>query len=41
MNHSDFDKDQLLALIAEVLDGNLDDAGRAALNDLLKASPGA
>ena len=39
MNHPDFDKDQLLALISDVLDGSVDDAGRASLNGLLKASP--
>ncbi len=39
MKHSDFDKEQLLALIAEVLDGSLDDTGHASLNGLLKASP--
>ena len=41
MNNSDFDKQQLLALISEVLEGSLDDAGRASLNAMLKASPGA
>jgi ferric-dicitrate binding protein FerR (iron transport regulator) len=39
MNHPDFNQKQLLALIAEVLDGKVDDAGREALNAMLKASP--
>ncbi len=38
MTHPDFDKTQLLELIAEVLDGSLDDAGREALNGLLRTS---
>lgn len=41
MKTPDFDKEQLRALIAEVLDGSVDDEGRASLNELLKASPGA
>lgn len=41
MKTPDFDKEQLRALISDVLDGSVDDAGRATLNALLKASPGA
>ena len=41
MKKPDFDKEQLLALLSDVLDGSVDDAGRAELNELLKASPGA
>lgn len=39
MKHSDFNQTQLLALLAEVLDGTLDDAGREALNEMLRTSP--
>lgn len=39
MNRSEFDQTQLLALLAEVLDGSLDDAGRETLNALLRTSP--
>ena len=41
MKTPDFDKEQLRALISDVLDGSVNDAGRASLNALLKASPGA
>jgi ferric-dicitrate binding protein FerR (iron transport regulator) len=41
LNTPDFDQDQLRTLISDVLDGSVDDAGRASLNALLKASPGA
>lgn len=39
MSHPEFDQAQLLARLADVQDGNLDDAGREALNTMLKASP--
>ncbi len=39
MNPPDFNQDQLLALIAEVLDGSLDDCGRESLNEILRTSP--
>lgn len=38
MMDCDFNKDQLLELISSLLEGNLDDAGRATLNTLLKQS---
>lgn len=44
MNTGEFDKkdqEQLLALIAEVLDGTVDNDSREALNTLLKANPDA
>ena len=39
MKNSDFCKEQLMALISDVLDGSVDAAGHASLNELLKASP--
>jgi len=39
MSEPDFDKEQLLALIAEVLDGRLGDVDRESLNDVLRESP--
>lgn len=39
MKSHDFNPPQLLELIAEVLDGNLDDERRTELNDILRASP--
>lgn len=39
MNHPEFDQTRLLALIAEVLDGSVDDANRETLNGWLRESP--
>jgi ferric-dicitrate binding protein FerR (iron transport regulator) len=39
MKHPDYNPKQLLALISEVLDGSVDDAGREALNEMLRTSP--